>query len=68
MRSLLIALGLIKTSPGSTIRVFKNLTVCGDCHNAVKFISLVEEREMVLRDNSRFHHFSNGGCSCGDYW
>lgn len=65
---LAIAFGLLKTSPCSTIRVFKNLRVCGDCHNAAKFISLVEGREIVLRDNTRFHHFSNGGCSCGDYW
>ncbi|KAJ6807569.1 pentatricopeptide repeat-containing protein, mitochondrial [Iris pallida] len=65
---LAIAFGLIKTSVGSTIRVFKNLRVCGDCHNAAKFISLIEGRNIVLRDSTRFHHFSNGDCSCGDYW
>ncbi|ONK59087.1 uncharacterized protein A4U43_C08F2840 [Asparagus officinalis] len=65
---LAIAFGLMKTCPMTTIRVFKNLRVCGDCHNAAKFISLVEGREILLRDNTRFHRFSNGGCSCGDYW
>ncbi|CAA6658551.1 unnamed protein product [Spirodela intermedia] len=25
-------------------------------------------REIILRDNVRFHHFSEGRCSCGDYW
>ncbi|KAK7377939.1 hypothetical protein VNO80_03374 [Phaseolus coccineus] len=23
-------------------------------------------REIIVRDNSRFHHFRNGSCSCGD--
>ncbi|XP_039130403.1 pentatricopeptide repeat-containing protein At3g26782, mitochondrial-like [Dioscorea cayenensis subsp. rotundata] len=26
------------------------------------------EREIVVRDARRFHHFQNGSCSCGDYW
>lgn len=65
---LAIAFGLIKTSAGTTIRVFKNLRVCGDCHNAAKFISLIEGRRIVLRDNTRFHHFTSGECSCGGYW
>ncbi|CAI0382053.1 unnamed protein product [Linum tenue] len=29
---------------------------------------LVTEREIVLRDANRFHHFKDGSCSCGDYW
>lgn len=65
---LAIAFGLISTSPGTPIRVFKNLRVCGDCHNATKFISAIEEREIIVRDTTRFHHFSNGVCTCGDYW
>jgi hypothetical protein len=31
---LAIAFGLINTSPGTPIRITKNLRVCGDCHNA----------------------------------
>ncbi|XXG77925.1 hypothetical protein AAC387_Pa08g1976 [Persea americana] len=65
---LAIAFGLISTLPGTPIRVFKNLRVCGDCHNATKFISAIEEREIIVRDTTRFHHFSNGVCTCGDYW
>ncbi|XP_057822921.2 pentatricopeptide repeat-containing protein At1g11290, chloroplastic isoform X2 [Cryptomeria japonica] len=65
---LAIAYGLISTKPGIPVRVFKNLRVCGDCHNATKFISLVTKREIVLRDANRFHHFKDGVCSCGDYW
>ncbi|KAF6158813.1 hypothetical protein GIB67_012456 [Kingdonia uniflora] len=65
---LAIAYGLINMAPGTRIRVFKNLRVCGDCHNAIKYISQIEGREIVVRDTTRFHHFRNGTCSCGDYW
>ncbi|CAN1166460.1 Pentatricopeptide repeat-containing protein At3g57430, chloroplastic [Linum perenne] len=65
---LAIAFGILNTPPGTTIRVAKNLRVCNDCHTASKYISKVEERDIILRDVRRFHHFSNGTCSCGDYW
>ncbi|KAF5813452.1 putative tetratricopeptide-like helical domain superfamily, DYW domain-containing protein [Helianthus annuus] len=65
---LAIAFGLLSTPSFTTLRVIKNLRVCGDCHNAIKHISKVCEREIVLRDANRFHRFSNGVCSCGDYW
>ncbi|KAK7837261.1 pentatricopeptide repeat-containing protein [Quercus suber] len=65
---LAIAFGIISTPPKSTIRIFKNLRVCGDCHNATKFISRITEREIIVRDSNRFHHFKDGICSCSDYW
>ncbi|KAM2263740.1 hypothetical protein COP1_039974 [Malus domestica] len=65
---LAIAFGLLNTTPGATIHIRKNLRVCGDCHNATKYISLVTRREIIVRDMHRFHHFKNGTCSCGDYW
>lgn len=65
---LAIAFGLIKSPPGAAIRVVKNLRVCEDCHLAIKLISKVYEREIVVRDRSRFHHFRDGVCSCKDYW
>lgn len=65
---LAIAFGLISTSPGTPIRIIKNLRVCGDCHSATKLISMIIERQIVVRDANRFHHFKNGLCSCGDYW
>ncbi|KAJ0914883.1 putative tetratricopeptide-like helical domain superfamily, DYW domain-containing protein [Helianthus annuus] len=65
---LAIAFGLLNTRRGTTIHIRKNLRVCGDCHNATKYISLVENREIIVRDLHRFHHFKNGICSCGDYW
>eukprot|EP01018_Ginkgo_biloba_P002412 Gb_32528 [translate_table: standard] len=65
---LAITFGLISTLPGMPIRIVKNLRVCGDCHAAIKFISKIAIREIVVRDSSRFHHFNGGVCSCRDYW
>ncbi|KAA8521324.1 hypothetical protein F0562_011997 [Nyssa sinensis] len=65
---LAIAFGLISTSEGTTIRVVKNLRVCNDCHEAIKIISGIVQRGIIVRDRSRFHHFNNGKCSCNDYW
>ena len=65
---LAVAYGLLKLPEGVPIRVMKNLRVCGDCHAAIKLISKVTEREIILRDANRFHHFNNGECSCRDYW
>lgn len=31
-------------------------------------IGIIKNREITLRDGSRFHHFSDGKCSCADYW
>ncbi|KAG2718716.1 hypothetical protein I3760_03G232300 [Carya illinoinensis] len=65
---LAIAFGLISTKPGATIRIVKNLRVCGNCHSATKLISKIFNREIIARDSNRFHHFKNGSCSCKDYW
>lgn len=65
---LAITFGLMNTAPKTSIKIFKNLRVCGDCHNATKFISRITEREITVRDSNRFHHFRDGICSCGDYW
>uniref|UniRef100_A0A6N2KPA5 DYW domain-containing protein n=1 Tax=Salix viminalis TaxID=40686 RepID=A0A6N2KPA5_SALVM len=64
---LAVAYGLMKLPHGATVRVFKNLRICGDCHNAFKFMSKVVGSEIVVRDGKRFHHFRDGKCSCGDY-
>ncbi|CAM6097174.1 unnamed protein product [Calypogeia fissa] len=65
---LAIAYGLMRIPGAKPIRVYKNLRVCSDCHTATKFISKVTGREIIARDASRFHHFKDGLCSCGDYW
>ncbi|OAY47120.1 hypothetical protein MANES_06G053800v8 [Manihot esculenta] len=65
---LAIAFGLISTKPRTTIRIIKNLRVCGNCHSATKLISKIFNREIIARDRNRFHHFKDGSCSCKDYW
>ncbi|KAJ7542119.1 hypothetical protein O6H91_10G090800 [Diphasiastrum complanatum] len=65
---LAIAFGLISTPPETTIRIKKNLRVCGDCHNATKIISKIVRREIIVMDANRSHHFKDGFCSCRDYW
>lgn len=63
-----VAFALISTSTPRPIRVFKNLRVCGDCHNAIKLMSKATGREIIVRDSNRFHRFRDGECSCGGYW
>ncbi|CAA0838783.1 Putative pentatricopeptide repeat-containing protein [Striga hermonthica] len=65
---LAIAFGVVSTPHGTTIRVTKNLRVCVDCHTAIKYMSRVLGREIIVRDIVRFHHFKDGECSCRDYW
>ncbi|XXG67497.1 hypothetical protein AAC387_Pa06g0832 [Persea americana] len=65
---LAIAFGILNSPPGRSIRVTKNLRVCGDCHEVAKFMSKMVETEIVLRDSNRFHLFENGRCSCRGYW
>ncbi|CAN6198241.1 unnamed protein product [Urochloa humidicola] len=62
------AFGLISTPPGETIRVIKNLRICGDCHVVAKLISKAYGRVIIIRDRARFHRFEDGQCSCRDYW
>ncbi|KAI3461705.1 hypothetical protein Pfo_018368 [Paulownia fortunei] len=63
-----LAFGLIALPSGVPIRITKNLRVCVDCHSAIKFISGIVRREIIVRDNNRFHLFMDNQCSCGDYW
>ena len=65
---LAIAYGLMKTPSGAPIHVIKNLRMCVDCHSAVKLISKVTNRVIIVRDANRFHSFGDGVCSCADYW
>ncbi|OVA07981.1 Pentatricopeptide repeat [Macleaya cordata] len=65
---LAIAFGLLSSSDGVAIRIVKNLRVCSDCHHVTKLISRIYNREIVVRDRTRFHHFKDGKCSCNDYW
>lgn len=65
---LAMAYGLINSGKGEVIRITKNLRLCEDCHTVTKFISKFTNREILVRDVNRFHHFRDGECSCMDYW
>ncbi|GAB2223821.1 hypothetical protein Drorol1_Dr00004563 [Drosera rotundifolia] len=65
---LAVCFGLLSTKHGTPLHIFKNIRICQDCHSAMKIISKVYEREIVIRDRSRFHNFKQGTCSCSDYW
>ncbi|RVW51582.1 Pentatricopeptide repeat-containing protein [Vitis vinifera] len=61
---LALAFGLLTTNAGCTIRIVKNLRICEDCHSVMCGASQITGREIVVRDNMRFHHFRDGRCSC----
>ncbi|CAA0840890.1 Pentatricopeptide repeat-containing protein [Striga hermonthica] len=65
---LAVAFGVLNLRGESCIRVFKNLRICGDCHNTIKFVAKYVGVKIVVRDSLRFHHFADGSCSCGDFW
>ncbi|MQM17739.1 hypothetical protein Taro_050713 [Colocasia esculenta] len=65
---LAICFGIISLPVHSPIRISKNVRMCIDCHTSAKFISLIEGREVFVRDGCFYHHFKDGICSCGDKW
>ncbi|CBI25024.3 hypothetical protein VitviT2T_019847 [Vitis vinifera] len=65
---LALTFGIMVLPHGAPIRIMKNLRICGDCHSFMKLASSITEREIIVRDTNRFHHFKNGYCSCGEFW
>lgn len=65
---LAVTFGILNLRGESYIRVFKNLRICGDCHNTIKFIAKFVGIQIIVRDSLRFHHFKEGLCSCRDFW
>ncbi|KAF3457913.1 hypothetical protein FNV43_RR02574 [Rhamnella rubrinervis] len=50
-------------TPETEITNFKNLRICGDCHDVMKLVSDITDREIIVRDIKQFHHFKAGTCS-----
>ncbi|KAG8383369.1 hypothetical protein BUALT_Bualt04G0005400 [Buddleja alternifolia] len=65
---LALAYALLTADDGSGIRIVKNLRICEDCHLFMRGASRVTGREIIVRDNMRFHHFRDGMCSCCNFW
>uniref|UniRef100_M4DFF7 DYW domain-containing protein n=1 Tax=Brassica campestris TaxID=3711 RepID=M4DFF7_BRACM len=55
-----IAYGIRCTPPRKSLTIIKDLPVCNDCHNFIKIMSKIIGRTLIVRDNERFHHFSDG--------
>ncbi|XP_056686875.1 pentatricopeptide repeat-containing protein At1g31920 isoform X2 [Spinacia oleracea] len=67
-QKLALAFALLHTPENTTIRIARNVKMCRDTHTYSKFVSVVYNREIIVRDRNRFHHFKDGTCSCRDYW
>ncbi|CAN8257144.1 unnamed protein product [Cochlearia groenlandica] len=66
---LALAFGLMCLAEGSSsVRIMKNMRICVDCHEFMKAASMATNIFIIVRDVNRFHHFSHGHCSCGDFW
>ena len=61
-----LAYKLLVATPNETINIYKNLRICGDCHEAIKQLSKLLERNISVRDMKLWHHFKEGQCSCKD--
>ncbi|CAN0921899.1 Putative pentatricopeptide repeat-containing protein At1g68930 [Linum grandiflorum] len=64
---LAVAFGLLSSQTGFPVRVNKTTTMCRDCHNFIKMVSLTTGREIIVKDRWLIHKFVNGQCSCADF-
>jgi pentatricopeptide repeat protein len=65
---LAVSFGLMELPCQCPILIFKNLRICEHCHSFLKSVSRNENRKIIVRDCTRFHHFKDGLCSCNDFW
>ncbi|XP_050214718.1 putative pentatricopeptide repeat-containing protein At3g13770, mitochondrial [Mercurialis annua] len=64
---LAVAFGLLNVGKGAPVRVIKSVSMCKNCHDFVKIVSSLCNREIIIRDSRRLHKFVNGQCSCADF-
>jgi tetratricopeptide (TPR) repeat protein len=66
---LAIVWNLMATPAGTSIQLTKNLRMCLDCHEVSKLIARLTQRDIIVRDRLRIHHFSQDGrCSCDNHF
>ncbi|KAK3145536.1 hypothetical protein QOZ80_3BG0254140 [Eleusine coracana subsp. coracana] len=65
---LAVANGLSTLPNTIPVKVMKNQRISWESHETLKLLSEGENREIIIRDPSRFHHFTQCSCSCQDYW
>ncbi|XP_065880335.1 pentatricopeptide repeat-containing protein At3g12770-like [Euphorbia lathyris] len=64
---LAIAFGLLNAKKDVPIRITKTVSMCRNCHDFVKVLSLLCSREFIIRDSRHLHKFAHGRCSCADF-
>ncbi|KAL5711593.1 hypothetical protein ACHQM5_013861 [Ranunculus cassubicifolius] len=52
----------------TTVRIMKNCRICQESHTALKFMSKVSGREIIIRESKRFHHMKDGSRSCNGFY
>ncbi len=63
---LAVAQNLVSTLPTTSFQLTKTKPICSVCHEGLKQLTLIRQREIILRDSIRVHHFHHGQCSCHD--
>jgi len=61
-----VTFALMSTPEGTPIRATNSVRICPDCHTALKWISKLKNRKILIRDHKYYHEFNGGECSCGD--
>lgn len=56
---LVVAFGPTNTTSGATVHATKNLCVYDDFHAALKLMSIITRRKIVVRVANRFHIIKN---------
>ncbi|OMO66902.1 hypothetical protein COLO4_30288 [Corchorus olitorius] len=64
---LALAFALLNTPSKTPIRIVKNSSICKDCHNFIKFVTHLIDKEIIVREGKRLHSFRKGECSCTSY-
>ncbi|XP_048572813.1 pentatricopeptide repeat-containing protein At3g13880-like isoform X1 [Triticum urartu] len=63
-----VALGLSTLPSAAPVTIMKNQRISWESHETLKLLSARENRGIIVRDPTHFHHFDQGSCSCRDYW
>lgn len=63
---LAVVKNLVSNISNNMFQLTKTKSTCHICHEGLKQLSLLRQRDIILKDNIRIHHFHDGQCSCHD--
>ncbi|CAF4002513.1 unnamed protein product [Rotaria sp. Silwood1] len=58
---LALAFNFIQRPVPDFIQITNNLRICGDCHQYTKLVAKARQRDIIIRDANRIHHFHKNG-------